>query len=70
MMEYAELCAKRILELCQAHSMTLEALAEASGVHLPTVEKIVSAKTRTPHIGTLRKFAQVFGMSLSEFMDF
>lgn len=69
-MEYAELCAKRIQELCREHSMTLEALADASGVHLPTVEKIVRAQTKAPYIGTLRKFAQVFGMSLSEFMDF
>lgn len=69
-MEYAELCAKRIQELCREHSMTLEELAAASGVHLLTVEKIVSARTRAPHIGTLRKFAQVFGLSLSEFLDF
>ena len=55
-MEYSQLFAQRIRQLCVKHGITINKLATMSGLKQSTVDNIIRAIT--------------FNMTLSEFLDF
>ena len=57
-MTYSELYSLRIRQLCQNRGITINKLAFLAGT------------SKNPKVRTLHKIANVFGMTLSEFLDF
>lgn len=60
----------RILELCALKGITVNKLADRSGLTQSTVDSIVSGKSRNPQINTIAKICEGFEISLSEFFAF
>jgi transcriptional regulator with XRE-family HTH domain len=70
LMEYSDLYAERIKQLCKSHGITINKLATLAGLKQSTVDNIIHGKSKNPKVRTLHKLATVFGMTLSEFLDF
>ena len=45
-------------------------LAKESGLKQSTIDNIIRGTSKNPKVRTLHKIANVFGMTLSEFLDF
>ena len=45
-------------------------LAALAGLKQSTIDNILHGKSKNPKVRTLHKIANVFGMTLSEFLDF
>ena len=69
-MQYSELYANRIKDLCKRQGITLNRLATLSGVKQSTLDNIIHGKSLNPKVRTLHKIAVTFNMTLSEFLDF
>ncbi len=69
-MEYYELYAKRIKELCAQRGITINRLATLSGLKQSTINNIIHGASRNPAVRTLHHIAVTFDMTLSEFLDF
>ena len=69
-MQYAELYANRILELCKRRGITVNRLAVLSGIKQSTIDNIIHGKSKNPTVLTLHKIAITFNMTLSDFLDF
>ena len=69
-MEYSELFAKRILTLCKKRGISVNKLANMSGIHQSTLDNIVRGISKNPRIKTLHKIANTFNMTVAEFLDF
>ena len=69
-MQYSELYALRIKELCKREGITVNRLATLSGVTQSTIENIIQGVSKNPKIHTLHKIAVTFNMTLSQFLDF
>lgn len=69
-MTFSESLSKRILDLCKKHKITVNHLADMSGVWQSTISEIVRGVSKNPQIKTLYQIATGFGMTLSEFLDF
>lgn len=69
-MKYSEIYARRIRQLCKDHSITINRLATLAGLRQSTVDNIIHGNSQNPKVRTLHKIANVFGMTLSEFLDF
>ena len=69
-MTYSELYALRIRQLCKSRKITINKLATLAGLKPSTVDKIHRGTSKNPKVRTLHKIANVFGMTLSEFLDF
>lgn len=69
-MTYSELYALRIRQLCQNRGITINKLAFLAGLKQSTVDNIIRDTSKNPKVRTLHKIANVFGMTLSEFLDF
>ena len=69
-MTYSELYALRIRQLCQNRGITINKLAFLPGLKQSTVDNIIRGTSKNPKVRTLHKIANVFGMTLSEFLDF
>lgn len=69
-MQYHELFALRIRELCAEHGITVNRLATLSGVKQSTIDNILRGASKNPTAHTLHQLAVTFGMTLSEFLDF
>lgn len=69
-MEYSELYALRIRRLCDSKGITINRLATLAGLKQSTVDNIIRGKSKNPKVRTLHKIAGVFGMTLSEFLNF
>jgi len=65
-----EMVAARILSLCKENDMSLNGLAEKSGVPNSTIHNIIHGQSQNPRIETLIKIGRAFNMSPSEFLDF
>jgi transcriptional regulator with XRE-family HTH domain len=46
-----------------------EDLAAASGVKQQVISKILTGKTREPHLGTIRKLGLAFGLTQQQILD-
>ena len=69
-MTYSDIYAMRIQHLCQKQGITINKLATLSGLRQSTIDNILRGKSKNPKVRTLHKIATVFGMILSEFLDF
>ena len=69
-MNYSDIYAMRIRHLCHEQGITINKLATLSGLRQSTIDNILRGKSQNPKVRTLHKIATVFGMTLSEFLDF
>jgi transcriptional regulator with XRE-family HTH domain len=69
-MEYYELFALRIRQLCKEQGITINRLATLSGLKQSTIDNIIRGTSRNPKVHTLHQIAVTFDMTLSEFLDF
>ena len=69
-MTYSEIYAMRIRNLCRERNITINKLATLSGLRQSTIDNILRGPSKNPKVRTLHKIATVFGMTLSEFLDF
>ena len=68
--EYAQIIVNRIVSLCKARGISINKLAEMSGVSQSTIDNLINRKTFSPKIRTLHRIALTFSMTISEFLDF
>ncbi len=69
-MNYSELYANRIKQLCKQRGFSIYRLAAMSGVKQSTLDNIVRGLSKNPKARTLHKIALAFNMTLAEFLDF
>lgn len=69
-MNYSDIYALRIHQLCKSRKITINKLATLAGLKQSTIDNILRGKSKNPKVRTLHKIATVFGMTLSEFLDF
>ncbi len=67
---HSAIIVKRIRELCEKRGLSVNALANMSGVDQSTLDNIVNGRTFNPRIQTLHKLALAFSMTVSEFLDY
>ena len=68
--EYSKIIVNRILSLCKSRRITINTLANMSGVSQSTLDNLINGRTFNPRTKTLHKIALAFSMTLSEFLDF
>jgi len=68
--DYSNIILPRILFLCDKRGITINKLAEMSGIRQSTIHNLVCGASKNPKIGTLHKIATAFNMTLAEFLDF
>lgn len=68
--DYSNIILNRILFLCDKRGITINKLAEMSGIRQSTIHNLVCGASKNPKIGTLHKMATAFSMTLAEFLDF
>ena len=69
-MTYSDLYALRIRQLCKKQGITINRLATLAGLKQSTIDNIIHGTSKNPKVRTLHKIAVVFGMTLSEFLDY
>lgn len=69
-MTYSDIYALRIRQLCQKHNITINKLANLAGLKQSTIDNIIRGTSKNPKVRTLHKIANVFCMTLSEFLDY
>ena len=57
----------RILELCKERGITVNKLANMSGVTQSTVNNIVSGRNRSTTISTIKKLCDGLGITIEDF---
>ena len=66
-MNTKEAVAKRILELCKERNMTINALANISGVSPSTIYSMLNEKSQNPGVVSLKKLCDGWEITLREF---
>ena len=69
-MDYSDIYALRIRQLCKDRKITINKLATLAGLKQSTIDNIIRGNSKNPKVRTLHRIANVFGMTLSEFLDF
>lgn len=69
-MEYSELYAMRIRQLCKQRGLSINKLADMSNVRQSSIDNIINGRTKNPGVVNLHKIALTFNMTLAEFLDF
>lgn len=69
-MTYSDVIILRLTRLCEERKITINKLANLSGITQSTVENIISGKTKNPKLKTLHKLALGLGLTVSELLDF
>lgn len=69
-MQYYELFALRIQQLCEKQGITINRLATLSGLKQSTIDNIIRGTSKNPKVHTLHQIAVTFDLTLSEFLDF
>ena len=59
----------RILELCKERGITVNKLANMSGVTQSTVNNIVNGRNNSSTVSTIKKLCDGFGITLGEFFN-
>lgn len=67
---YGQIYANRIRQLCAERNVSVNHLAEMSGLRQSTLQNIICGRSSNPTTRTLHKIALAFSMTLSEFLDF
>lgn len=68
-MNISDATAKRILELCEERCITVNKLANISGVTQSTVNDIVNHKAKNIGIVTIKKLCDGLEMTITDFFD-
>ncbi|NLM85973.1 MAG: helix-turn-helix transcriptional regulator [Clostridiales bacterium] len=61
--------ANRIHELCEQHGLTINALADNSGISPSTVYSILNQKSKNPGIITIKKICDGLDITLADFFE-
>ena len=61
--------AKRILQICKEKNMTINALANISGVAPSTIYSMLNEKSQNPGVVSIKKLCDGWDISLREFFD-
>lgn len=69
-MTYSQVLSARIMSLCEQQNISVEVLAERSGLEMCTLDNIMQDKTYNPRIETLHFIANGFNMTVAQFLDF
>ena len=69
-MEYYQIYANRIRQLCKQRGISINKLATMSGLKQSTLDNIMRGLSKNPKAKTLHKVANAFNMTLAEFLDF
>jgi transcriptional regulator with XRE-family HTH domain len=69
MMTPTEAVAKRVSTLLKEKNMTTYRLAINSGLHEPTIRKILKLETKSTGLGIIIQLSNGFDMTLIEFLD-
>ena len=69
-MQYYELFALRIRQLCYEQGITINRLATLSGLKQSTIDNIIRGASKNPKVHTLHQIAVTFNMTLSDFLNF
>ena len=68
-MKTKEAIAKRILELCEERNVSINALANISGVSSSTVYSMLNEKSKNPGAVSIKKLCDGLEITLREFFD-
>ncbi len=68
-MNISEAVAGRIIELCKEHDITVNKLANISGVTQSTVNDIVNHKAKNIGVVTIKKLCDGLDMTITDFFD-
>ena len=68
-MKIAEAAAKRIEELCSERGLTINGLANLSGVHPSTVKSIIYGASKNPGIATIKMLCDGLEITVMDFFD-
>ena len=68
-MTLKEAVEKRILELCDMRSITLNELANLSGVTPSTVYSMLNEKSKNPGVCSIKKLCDGLDISIRKFFD-
>lgn len=60
---------KRILHLCEERNMTINRLANVSGLPPSSIKNILYGKSQNPKILTVKKLCDGLNITLGEFFD-
>jgi len=69
-MEYYQIIAKRIMDLCKERKFSINKLAKMSNMKQSTIDNVMHGKSKNPGVQTLHKIALTFNMTVAEFLDF
>ena len=64
-----EAVARRIIELCSEKNITVNTLANISGMPPSTIYSILNEKSKNPGIVSIKKLCDGFEISVREFFD-
>ena len=64
-----EAIAKRILELCGKHKITINALANLSGVPPMTIYSMLDSRSENPGVITIKKLCDGINIDLPDFFN-
>ncbi len=68
-MNTKEAVAKRITDLCEEHKITVNGLANLSGVSPSTLYSMLNEKSKNPGVVSLKKICDGLEISLRDFFD-
>ncbi len=68
-MNTKEAVAKRILALCEEKQITVNALANASGISPSTIYSMLNQKSMNPGVVSLKKICDGMDISIREFFN-
>ena len=69
-MTYSEVIIKRLRNLCDERKLSVNRLANMSGLTQSTLDNIMKGATRNPQLKTLHKIATGLNMTVSQLLDF
>lgn len=67
---YSEVVSKRINQICKDKHITLNKLADLSGLRQSTLDNIVKGNTKNPTLRTLHRIAVGLNITVSELLNF
>ena len=69
-MTYADAISKRLLDICKERNISINKLANLSGITQSTIQDLVLGKSKNPKVKTLHKIAVGLNLTLAELLDF
>ena len=69
-MDYSDIYARRIIELCDRQGISINRLATLCGLRQSSIDNIIHGRSKNPTVITLHKIANALNLTLSEFLDF